>query len=98
MSLQPQFKLVNMLTALYCVTMIHQLFQGRACTNTILVKLSIAVVAVNIRSRSLKSNSFLSPNNVSMQVWCRKAHWFRRQSSEKAEFTGFFLRMMTFKW
>ena len=25
----------NLSTALYCVTMIHQLFQGRACTNTI---------------------------------------------------------------
>ena len=24
-----------MLTALYCVTMIHQLLQGRACTNSI---------------------------------------------------------------
>ena len=36
---QTQFELASMLTALYCVTMIHQLFQGRACTNTILVKL-----------------------------------------------------------
>ena len=53
--------------------------------------LQSAVVTVNIRSRLLKSNSFLSPNNVSKQVWCRKAHWFRRQSSEKAEFTFFFL-------
>ena len=41
-----------MLTALYCVTMFHQLFQGRACTNTILVKtlkLQSSVVTVNIR-------------------------------------------------
>ena len=40
---QPKIELASMLTALYCVKMIqaeiHQLFQGRACTNTILVKL-----------------------------------------------------------
>ena len=36
---QLQCESVSMLTALYCVTMIHRLFQGRACTNTILVKL-----------------------------------------------------------
>ena len=36
---QPQFELASMLAALYCVTMTHQLFQGRACTSTILVKL-----------------------------------------------------------
>ena len=36
MSPQPQFKEASMLTALYCVTMINQLFQGRARTNTIL--------------------------------------------------------------
>ena len=60
-----------------------------------ILKLQSAVVNVNIRSRSLKSNnSFLSPNNVSMQVWCSKAHWLRGQSSEKAEFTVF-LRMKT---
>ena len=45
MSSQPQFELASILTALYCVTMvqaeIHQLFQGRAWTNTILVKLQI---------------------------------------------------------
>ena len=39
MSTQPQFESESTLTALYCVKMIHQLFQGRACTNTILVKL-----------------------------------------------------------
>ena len=39
MSPQPQFEPASMYTALYCVTMIHQLFQGRAGTNTILVKL-----------------------------------------------------------
>ena len=54
------------------------------------LKLQGAVGTVNIRSRSLKIiNSFLSPNNVSMQVWCRKPPWFRRQSSKKAEFTVF---------
>ena len=39
---QPQIESASMLTDLYCVTMIHaeiQLFQGRACTNTILAKL-----------------------------------------------------------
>ena len=50
----------KMLTALYCVTMIHQLFQGRACLNTHknnvgqTLKLQSALVSVNIRS--LKSN------------------------------------------
>ena len=43
MSRQPQIESESMLTALYCVTMrqaeIHQLFQRRACTNTILAKL-----------------------------------------------------------
>ena len=42
---QPQIESTSILTALYCVTIIqaeiHQLFQGRACTNTILVKLLI---------------------------------------------------------
>ena len=47
---QPQFESASMLIALCCVTMIHQLFQGRACTNTILVKYQSAVVTVNIRS------------------------------------------------
>ena len=58
-------------TALHCVTIIqaeiHQLFQGRACTNTTL-KLQSAVFTLVIRSRSSKSN-FLTPNNVSMQIW-----------------------------
>ena len=36
------------------------------------LKLQSAVVTVNIRSRPLKSNYFLSKNNVSMQVWCKK--------------------------
>ena len=31
---QPQSESASMLTALYCITMIHQLVQGRACTNT----------------------------------------------------------------
>ena len=57
----------SMLTALYCVTKIqaeiHQLFQGKACTNTILVtfKLQSGVVTLNIlRSRSfgIQSNNF----------------------------------------
>ena len=80
-------------SALYCVIMIqaeiHQLFKGRACTNTILFKIQSAVVTLNMRSRSLKSNSFLSANNVSMQVWCRKTHWFRTEL-RKAYFTVFF--------
>ena len=54
------------------------------------LKLQSAGVTMNIRSRSLNLiNLFLSPNNESMQVWCRKPHWFRRQSSEKAELTVF---------
>ena len=56
-----------MLTALYCVTMINQLFQGRACTKhnfSQTLKLQSAVVTMK--------NSFLSPNNVSMQVGAEK--------------------------
>ena len=58
MSPQPQFESASMHTALYCVTMIHQLYEGRACTihnfgQTL--KLQSAVVTVNIRSRSSKS-------------------------------------------
>ena len=45
MSPKPQIESASLLIAVYCVTMIqtdiHQLFQGRACTNTILVKLEI---------------------------------------------------------
>ena len=58
MSHQPQNELASMLTALYCVTTIqaeiHQLLQGRACTKAL--KLQNAIVTVNIRSRSSKSN------------------------------------------
>ena len=43
MSPKLQIELASMLTALNCVTMkqaeIHQIFQERACVNTILVKL-----------------------------------------------------------
>ena len=55
-------------------------------------KLQSAVVTVNIRSWSLKSNSLFS---VSKQITCiyasleLKKPWFGRQSSEKAEFTDF---------
>ena len=44
----------------------------------------------------VKANSFPSPNKVSKQVWWRKTYWFRRQSSEKVDFTDF-LRMMNLK-
>ena len=59
MSPQLQFELASMLTALYSVTMIHQLFQGRICGQTQFgqtLKLQSAVVTMNIRTRSLKSN------------------------------------------
>ena len=58
MSPQQQFESASILTALYCVTMIHQLFQGRACTKHNFghpLKLQNDVVTMNIRSRSLKS-------------------------------------------
>ena len=55
MSPKPQIESASMLkTAIYYVTMlqakIHQLFQGRVCTNTILVtfKLQSAVVTLSI--------------------------------------------------
>ena len=53
------------------------------------LKIQSAVVTLNILGQCHQNliNSFLSANNVSMQVWCRKIHWFRRQSSEKADFT-----------
>ena len=62
------------------------------------LKLQSTVVTLNIiRSRFENLiNSFPSPKNVSVQVWWRKTHWFRRQSSEKADFTVF-LRMVTLK-
>ena len=41
MSPKLQIESASMLTVLYCVTMFHQLFQGRACTNTILVRILI---------------------------------------------------------
>ena len=56
------------------------------------LKLQSAVGTVNIRSRSLKSNSLFS---ASKQITCiyaslvQKKNWFRRQSSEKAEFAVF---------
>ena len=51
------------------------------------LKLQSAVATIDIRSRS-SIHSFLTPNNVSMQIWWRKSHWFRSKSSEKADFTG----------
>ena len=50
------------------------------------LKIQNTVVTLNIRSRSSKSTYL---NTVSMQGWCSKIHWFRRQSSEKAEITVF---------
>ena len=75
MSPQPHFESASMLTGIYCVTMIHQLFQGRACAYTIFVIFEITKCCgtVNIRPRSLNLiTSFLTPNNVYMQIWCRK--------------------------
>ena len=93
----PQFELASMLTALYCVTMSikHAQTQFRQT-----LKLQSAVVTVNIKSMSFKCiHSFLlSQNNVSMQVWCIKPHWFRRQSSEKAEFTVFKDDKLEMRW
>ena len=92
-----QFESVNMLTALYCVTMIHQLLLWESMHRHFgqTLKSQCAVVTVNIRSRSLKSNEFFSVSKqcISTQVWCRKTHWFRRQSSEKFDFTV--LKIMT---
>ena len=48
MSPKLHFEPASMLIALFCVTMIYQLFQGRA------------VVTMKIRSRSLKSNLLFS--------------------------------------
>ena len=73
MSFQPQFELASMLTAFYCVTMTHQLFQGRACTNIILAKpwntKCCGYYEYKVKVIKNLTNSFLSPNNVSMQVW-----------------------------
>ena len=59
MSPQPQFESASMLTALYCVTMIHQLFHRESMYKHNFgqtLKLQSGVATVNIRSKSLKSN------------------------------------------
>ena len=84
----------RMLTALYCVTMIHQLFQGRACTTQFLSNFEITKCC-GYREYKVKI-TFLSKQCIYASL-VQKNHWFRRQSSEKAEFTVF-LRMMTLKW
>ena len=54
------------------------------------LKLQSDVVTLNIRSCHQNIiDSFLFPKNVSMQVWWRSTQWFRRQSSEKGDFTDF---------
>ena len=57
------------------------------------LKLQSPVVNVNIRSRSLKSNSLFSVTEQITCIYCKfgaeKNLWFIRQSSEKADFTDF---------
>ena len=61
------------------------------------LKLQSAVVTVNIRSRSLKSNDLFSVSKqcISMQVWSRKKPTGSEDSSENVDFT--LLKMMTLK-
>ena len=98
MSPELQIESSSMLTALYCVTgwnpsnILRESMHKHNFGQTL--KIQSAVVTLNIRSRSSKSYLlFLSANNVSMQVWCGKIHWFRRQNSEKADLQ--FLRTVT---
>ena len=53
-----------------------------------------ATVTLKIRSMSPEPHqlSLPSPNNVSVQVWSKSTHWFRRYGVEKADFLqSFFL-------
>ena len=62
--------------------------------------LQSAVVTVNIRSRSLKSNSHFSVSNKfqeSMQVWCRKKHTFGLEDRAQKRLNLQFSRMVTLK-
>ena len=57
------------------------------------LKLHSAVVTVNIRSRSLNSNSHFSVSKQITSIYAslvqKKTLWFRRKSSEKTELTSF---------
>ena len=50
---------------------------------------------VYVIANLLTTCMFCLQNNVSMQVWWRKPHWFGRQSSEKVDFT--FIKLMALK-
>ena len=55
-----------------------------------ILKLQSAVVTVNTRSRSLKSNQLFSISKQCIYAsLVQKIQWFNRQSSEKAEFKVF---------
>ena len=83
-------------TALHCVTIIqaetHQLFQGRACKNTILVKLEITKCCGYLGYK-VKVINFLTPNNVSMQIWWRKPTGSEERAQKRLILQ--FLRMVT---
>ena len=94
-----QIESANMLTALYCDTLIqaelHLSLQGRAGALTQFWSNFEITKCCGYLEYKAKVNKSQSSNNASMQFWWRKAHWFRRQSSEKADFTV--LRMVTLK-
>ena len=49
-----------------------------------------AGVTLKIRSRSSEANQLSSPPTyVSIQVWSKSIHWFRRYCAEMADFTVF---------
>ena len=83
-----------MLTALYCITMIQaksiNYFKGEHVQTQFWSNFENTKCCDNLEYRVNLVYSFLSVNNVSMQVWCRKFHLFRRQSSEKADLQFFF--------
>ena len=98
-----QIELASMLTALYCVNVRYRLksinyFKGEHAQtqfwSNFEIKKCCGYLEYKVNVIQNLINSFLSLNNVSMQVRWRKTHWFRKQSSEKADFIVF-LRMMT---
>ena len=81
-----------MLTALYFAIMFNQLFEGRACTNTKFWSNFEITKFCGYREYKVKVIKILF-TFFSISKQCiyaslvQKNLWFRRQSSEKAEFT-----------
>ena len=90
---QPKFESVSMLSALYCVTKIHQLLLRENMHKHYFgqtLKLQSAVVTVNLRSRSLESKVLFSVSKQCIYACLvQKNTLVKRKSSKKAEFSVF---------